>query len=77
MELAVGKDIFAVCGKCGDTWHVRFHGEAAASQYRDIVDVALVDLGQRDPLAPSKAFEQSAVVREDRHGTQVTCSQQR
>jgi len=22
MELAVGKDIFAVCGKCGDTWHV-------------------------------------------------------
>lgn len=22
MELGVGKDIFAVCGKCGDTWHV-------------------------------------------------------
>ncbi|HWB77235.1 MAG TPA: hypothetical protein VG755_19850, partial [Nannocystaceae bacterium] len=22
MELAVGKDIFGVCGKCGDTWHV-------------------------------------------------------
>ncbi len=22
MELAVGKDIFSVCGKCGDTWHV-------------------------------------------------------
>lgn len=22
MELSVGKDIFAVCGKCGDTWHV-------------------------------------------------------
>ncbi len=22
MELTVGKDIFSVCGKCGDTWHV-------------------------------------------------------
>jgi hypothetical protein len=22
MDLGVGKDIFAVCGKCGDTWHV-------------------------------------------------------
>ncbi len=22
MELGVGKDIFGVCGKCGDTWHV-------------------------------------------------------
>lgn len=22
MELSVGKDIFGVCGKCGDTWHV-------------------------------------------------------